>query len=138
VSAFEVSKQVRFAHCDPAGIIFYPQYFVLAHEVKEDWFRDGLDYDFAGMIMRERVGLPIVRLEADFLAPSRLGERLDFTLEVARLGGASLHLDYRCSCAGEPRMRAHTVVVVTSLDDHKPRPLHDDLRSVIERFMERK
>ena len=41
---FVCEKRVRFAHCDPAGIIFYQQYLMLAHEVKEDWLRDGLDY----------------------------------------------------------------------------------------------
>ena len=109
---------------------------MLLHEVKEDWFRDGLDYDFADMLTRERVGLPIVRLEADFLAPSRLGERLDFTLSVARLGGASLHLHYLCVCGGEPRMRAQTVVVMTSVENHRPHAIHEGLRAAIQRFME--
>ena len=26
---FECDKLIRFHHCDPAGIVFYPQYFVL-------------------------------------------------------------------------------------------------------------
>jgi 4-hydroxybenzoyl-CoA thioesterase len=39
---FVREKRVRFHHCDPAGIVFYPQYFVLFHELMEDWFREGL------------------------------------------------------------------------------------------------
>ena len=27
-TAFEDDKLIRFYHCDPAGIIFYPQYFI--------------------------------------------------------------------------------------------------------------
>ena len=30
---FKQDKLVRFQHCDPAGIVFYPQYFVLFKEL---------------------------------------------------------------------------------------------------------
>ena len=33
---FECDKLIRFHHCDPAGIVFYPQYFVLFNELVED------------------------------------------------------------------------------------------------------
>jgi hypothetical protein len=32
---------------DPAGIVFYPQYFILFHELLEDWFNRGLEVDYA-------------------------------------------------------------------------------------------
>ena len=44
---FETDKLIRFHHCDPAGIVFYPQYFVLFNELVEDWFNAGLKVDFA-------------------------------------------------------------------------------------------
>jgi 4-hydroxybenzoyl-CoA thioesterase len=39
---FVRDKRVRFQHCDPAGIVFYPQYFVMIHELMEDWFTEAL------------------------------------------------------------------------------------------------
>ncbi len=39
---FRNDKLIRFHHCDPAGIVFYPRYFVLFHELYEDWFAEGL------------------------------------------------------------------------------------------------
>lgn len=111
---YQNPKLVRFAYCDPAGIIFYPQYFMLLHEVKEDWFREGLHYDFGNML---------------------LGERVDFALTIAHLGSASLHVDYACACAGETRMQARTVLVMTSLATRRPTPIHAPLRAAIERFM---
>ncbi|NPT47023.1 hypothetical protein GNZ12_38180 [Paraburkholderia sp. 1N] len=41
----------------PPGIVFYPQYFVLFHEVIEDWFNDGLGIDYAGFIGNEKLGI---------------------------------------------------------------------------------
>src|SRR5476649_217235 len=34
---------VRFSHCDPAGIIFYPHYFVMFNGLVEDWCNHALE-----------------------------------------------------------------------------------------------
>ena len=38
---------VRFSHCDPAGIVFYPQYFIMFNGLVEDWFNQGLGLNYA-------------------------------------------------------------------------------------------
>src|SRR2546425_13061968 len=108
---FVVRKFVRFSHCDPAGIIFYPQYFVLAHDCKEDWFREGIGYPFEKMITADRRGFPIVRLESEFMRASRLGEELSFEIAVQSVGASSLKLAYRCALGGDDRMRMTSTLV---------------------------
>ena len=44
---FEREQLIRFSHCDPAGIVFFPQYFVLFNGHVEDWFDDGLALGYA-------------------------------------------------------------------------------------------
>lgn len=132
---FNVEKTVRFAHCDPAGIIFYPRYFDLLHEVKEDWFREALKQPFEQFITRLGLGFPIVKLGTDFFAPSKLGEALTFELWVAEIGRSSLHLHYSCSSNNQLRMRARTVIVQMAFSDGKSRSLADDLRVRINNFM---
>ena len=39
---FKKSCMIRFAHCDPAGIVFHPNFFVLFNGLTEDWFREGM------------------------------------------------------------------------------------------------
>jgi 4-hydroxybenzoyl-CoA thioesterase len=132
--AFIARKWIRFSHCDPAKIIFYPQYFMLAHEVKEDFFREALDLPFAELIGNQGYGFPIVRLEAEFMAPSRMGERVEFEIEVAKLGRSSLGLNYSCSHQGQVRMRARTIVVCTHLALGTAHAIPDHLRSRLARF----
>ncbi len=134
MNTYVTTRTVRFSHCDPAGIIFYPRYFDLIHEAKEDWFRDALDWPFAHMLGERQQGFPIARLEADFKGPSRMGEELTIALWVPEMGSASLHLDYAVTCGGEPRMNAHTIVVHIDLKTGKPTPIGEDLRARIERF----
>ncbi|MFY9992777.1 MAG: acyl-CoA thioesterase, partial [Rhodoplanes sp.] len=66
-SSFESDKLIRFHHCDPAGNIVYPQYFIHFHELVEDWFTKGLDVSVVDQVMRDRVGIPMARVECDFL-----------------------------------------------------------------------
>ena len=33
---FKKSCMIRFAHCDPAGIVFHPNFFVLFNGLTED------------------------------------------------------------------------------------------------------
>ena len=129
---FVVRKFVRFAHCDPAGIIFYPQYFMLAHDSKEDWFRDGLGYPIEKMITADRRGFPIVKLDAEFMRPSRLGEQIDYEIRVRAVGATSLKLAYRCVCGAEERMRMNSVLVMVDLDANRAVTIPDWLR---ERFL---
>jgi len=134
MNSYVTTRTVRFSHCDPAGIIFYPRYFDLIHEAKEDWFSEVLDWPFSHFLGTLRQGFPIVRLEADFRGPSRMGEELAIALSVPVLGTASMHLHYAVTCAGAPRLDARTIVVHIDLDTGKPLPIGDELRQRIERF----
>ena len=62
---FRREHRIRFSECDPAGIVFYPQYFVLMNDLLETWVDDGLGIGFADLVMQRRIGLPTVRLEVD-------------------------------------------------------------------------
>jgi 4-hydroxybenzoyl-CoA thioesterase len=135
VSAFRSPRRIRFSDCDPAGIVFYPQYFVMFNGVMEDWVDGPLGIGFAELVSRRRIGLPTVRLEADFRAVSRFGDEVVLSLEVERLGGRSLTLGLRCeSAGGELRMAIRQVVVTTSLETHQAVEVPPDLRAAIERF----
>lgn len=135
MSGFRCPRRIRFSDCDPAGIVFYPQYFVMFNGVLEDWVDGPLGIGFAELVSRRRIGLPTVRLEADFRAISRFGDDVVLSLEVERLGGRSLTLGLRCEAsAGELRMAMRQVVVVTSLETHQAIDVPADLRAAIERF----
>jgi 4-hydroxybenzoyl-CoA thioesterase len=133
---FVSTKQIRFHHCDPAGIVFYPQYFVLFNELVEDWFNQGLDVDFAQFVTRGRHGLPTARVECDFLEPSRIGEQLQFSLSVAKVGRSSLTLAVEVRAGDVIRVRATLVVVHVQLDVGRPVPFPQAFRERLARFVE--
>lgn len=132
---FESEKQIRFHHCDPAGIVFYPQYFVLFHELLEDWFDRGIGVDYAAFVSKERRGLPTAHIECDFKIPSKIGDIVQMRLAVMRLGTSSITLDVSVLAGSEVRLTAKQVLVLISLEDGRVLPIPDDLRTRMSRYL---
>ena len=124
--------QVEFNHCDPAGIVFYPRYFEMTNSVVENFFAEVAGYSFAQM-MRDHHGVPTARIEANFRAPSRLGDKMDWTLRVTRLGGSSIAL--HLSVGEGPRMTADLTLVWVDTQG-RPAPWPQQIRDRISAFME--
>ncbi len=133
---FVTQVPIRFAHCDPAGIIFFPQYLVLFNGLVEDWFNNALGLSYADMLHKDRVGLPIVHLECDFRAITRMGETVALGLSVGKLGNRSLTLDVDCTGPeGQLRVKAQKVLVFTSLQTHQAITTPQAIRRAIERWL---
>lgn len=125
---FTTAKQIRFHHCDPAGIVFYPQYFYLLSEAMEDFMAA------AGKPQHEQInvlrrGWPIIRLEVDFVRMSRYGDDVEIDVAVRRIGGASLSLDYKIRGSDGDRLKASTTVVHVDLATDRAIPIPDDVRA---------
>ena len=103
---FERALRIRFAHCDPAGIVFFPQYLVMFNGLVEDWFTEGLGVSYAELLGPRRVGLPIVRLECDFSAISRMGDDVVLGLSIMRRASWKSR-EFRCPrSSSSPAARA--------------------------------
>lgn len=124
---FTTQVQVRFAHVDGASIVFYPRYFEMLNGAVEDWF-DSLGCSFKTMHLQRQMGVPTVRLECEFLAPSELGDLLTIALVPTRVGNSSCTLDYIVTGNGSERLRASGVLVCMNMVTRKSMPWPEDLR----------
>jgi 4-hydroxybenzoyl-CoA thioesterase len=130
---FSRVRRIRFSDCDPAGIVFYPQYFVMLNDLVEDWVDNALGLGYRKIIIDRKVGLPTVRVDADFRAPSHMGDTVTLSLVVERLGGRSLTLNLHCEGeGGDTRMAMRQVIVTTSLVTLHAIDMPADLRAAIE------
>jgi 4-hydroxybenzoyl-CoA thioesterase len=135
--AFTRSVPIRFSHCDAAGIVYFPHYFDMFNGVIEDWYKEELGYDYAELVMEDRYGFPFVHIECDFKIPSRMGEVIDLTLLVERIGRSSLSILIVCHRDGLERLRARMTTAMMSLESRKPVPMPEALRNAIETYRQR-
>lgn len=109
---FECPIRVEFNHCDPAGIVFYPRYFEMINATVERFFAQ-LGWSFGKIHLEMGCGVPLVKIGAEFLAPSRLSDDLVFSLSFSRIGGASAQGVIRARSGQEVRMKADLTMVWT-------------------------
>ena len=83
--------RIEWGQCDPAGIVFYPQY-LLIFDTSTGWLfeRTGLK----PLAMREKygiVGMPIVEVGARFVMPCRFDDEVVVESEIKRVGTHQLY-----------------------------------------------
>lgn len=86
----KVSVKVSWGHCDPAKIVFYPNYFIWFDQNAHNLFnKAGLNM---GHLMDKYgvVGLPIVNAHADFLYPSKYSDVIEVTTWISEWRKKSL------------------------------------------------
>jgi 4-hydroxybenzoyl-CoA thioesterase len=130
---FRTRRQIRFAHCDPAGIAYYPRYLELCDGVVEDWCETVLEMPRRTLHLELNLGLPTVRMEAEFTVPSRLGDWVDFALAVTSLGRTSIGFTILATSESEPRFSIDYVQVLMDLESGRPAPWPVEWRERIER-----
>lgn len=77
-----VHFEIDWADCDPAGIVFYPQFFRMMNTGTHKMF------EHAGLAFHEMVarfgtaGVPMLDVQSTFKSPARFGDRVTLETEV--------------------------------------------------------
>ena len=126
---------IEFNHCDPAGIVFYPRYFEMINSVVENFFEDCVGYSFARMHTGgNHNGVPTVSISCNFMAPSRLGDKVPFTLVVTGVGRSSLKVRITAAMGDEVRLISENTLVW--IDDGKAAAWPENIRSKLQAQLE--
>ena len=126
------TRTIEWGDCDPAGIVFNPQFF--------RFFDHGtaLLYGAAGWPkpkMLERfnaVGCPLVSTEASFQSPCKHGEDVTITTTVVELGRSSFTIEHDLRVAERPCVKGREVRVWVVRDPDtgklKGEPIPEEVR----------
>lgn len=79
--------QVHWGDCDPAGIIFYPTYFLWMDAAT--WaLMESAGYG-AKRMRDEHLAMPLLSAQCNFVAPAQQGDRCEVRSRISRFGGKS-------------------------------------------------
>jgi 4-hydroxybenzoyl-CoA thioesterase len=128
---FTHRQAIRFSHCDPGGIVYFPHYFEMVYEAIEDWFDSAIEPNLETRLRREGIGFPTVNTQCDFFRPSRVGDVLALEILVARHGRSAVEFLVSGKVAGEERLRVRHLIAMVSLETLRAVPIPDALRGKI-------
>lgn len=130
-----IMVEIQFGDCDPAGIVYYPNYFRFFDNAtaamlsaafamhKRNWL------DHYGIL-----GIPMVDTGARFIKPSSFGDVVEIRSEITELGRSSFGVKHTLLRYGETAIEAHEkrVWVVRGEDGGiRSAPLPDDVRKLL-------
>jgi 4-hydroxybenzoyl-CoA thioesterase len=133
---FVYERAVRFEDVDAARIVFFPRFLAYCHEAMEAMLAS-LDGGYASLVVDRQIGMPAVRVEADFESPLRFGDTARIGVLVEHIGRTSCALRYEIfeKKSGMLAARVRHIVVLSDLRVVKKVPIPDDVRAVLERHL---
>ena len=133
---FEQPLRIRWNHCDPAGIVYHPQYFVMLNNAMEDFFREcaGLSYEES---LVEGYGFPIAGIRCDFCAPSRCGDDCVLRMWIESIGTTSVRFAMTIHAGDECRLACIETAVCAARegDAGVKRPIPAEMRRRLEEYL---
>jgi 4-hydroxybenzoyl-CoA thioesterase len=110
---------VLFGDCDAAKIVYYPRILHYCHVTMEALFGRATGTSYGHIVVEERLGYPTVKLAIEFTAPVRLGDTVEMTAVVERLGKRSVDFRWegRRQADGELAFLCRSTSVAVTMDD---------------------
>lgn len=118
---------VHYEDTDLGGIVYHANYLKFVERARSDWVRAlGIDQN---ALRREGVIFAVHHIEAWFLAPATLDDRLTVTTTALSSTPARLVLEQLVDRDGVSLFRAHVTLVSMSVEG-RPRRLPPQLRNL--------
>jgi 1,4-dihydroxy-2-naphthoyl-CoA hydrolase len=128
------TRRVRLHDTDAAGILFFANQFIYAHDIYEDFLHE-LGFSIASVLQEESFIVPIVHAESQYLKPLRDGDEVTISLRVGTIGQSSYVLEYELIDEGGRTVgRAKTVHVAIDKSTQEKIDLPAKLRRALEAF----
>ncbi len=124
-------QKIRYSDCDPQGIVFNGNYARYWDDAATDWFEElGFGGEELGGIGADVV---TARFEIDFLTSARLGDVLETTVAVEKLGNTSmtLKLTTRRLSDGEVVVKGRQVQVFVDPETFRPTPIPEVFKQAL-------
>ena len=87
---------VEWGHCDPAGIVYFPNYFTYFDSSTNALFLRALGFNKYEMLKKyDIVGIPLVDVGARFIVPSTFGDMVTIESSVAEIKRSSFRMQHR-------------------------------------------
>lgn len=122
---FSTKYKIAFSETDPGGILFFAEFFKIAHITYERFF-ESLELD-RNYFLDEEYILPIVHSSADYLSPVRFGDELKCEVHVGNIGKTSFELLYKLTNKDKTASKVMTKHVVVKKAQFEKSAIPNDL-----------
>ncbi len=88
-----IKMQIPFDEADGEGIVFFGNYFRIAHRAFEQ-FVPLIGITWLEWFKHSEIGVPLRHVEADYLGPLRPGDQIEIHIRIADMTESSVRFTY--------------------------------------------
>lgn len=129
------SLEIQFGDCDPAGIVYYPNYFRFFDNASAALLTAAFGMGKRNWLVHYGiVGIPMVDTGARFFRPASFGDTVEIRSEITELGRSSFGVGHSLHNRGELAIEAHEKRVWVVRDETgaiRSAPLPDEVRHAL-------
>lgn len=123
---FSIPVRVYYEDTDAGGVVYYANYLRFLERARTEWLRAlGFEQDD----LRARLGIlfAVRRVSADYLRPARFNDRLEVTVEAARVGPASIEFSQEVRRGDDTLCTASVRIACLDAAQFGPRPMPPEI-----------
>ena len=125
---FSIPVRVYYEDTDAGGVVYYANYLKFMERARTEWLRSfGLEQQM--LSANERVIFAVRAIKVDFLKPGRFNDLLEATVNVRRIGGASLTFMQQIQRATTTLCQAEVKVACLDAQLFRPRAIPGHIAS---------
>lgn len=134
---FITNNRVRMHDVDMAGILYFPRQFRFAHDALEDFVeQNGISFDT--LFRKNHFVFVVVHAESDYLAPLRVGDKLEIVLSVEQIGNSSFTIGYEIYKSDKTLVgKAKTVHVTLDSTTRKKIPIPENFQKFLKEHLQK-
>ena len=135
IKKFTTKVRVYWSDCDPAGILYYGNFFRF-FEIAEEELYYALGWSRVDVLHQLEVGFPRVEAACKFYKPARQGDLMEVTTWIARRSQKSMLFHFEMRREKDPELAAeghYTVVCVNR--QFRPIPLPPELLELLREYL---
>ena len=115
---------IEWGHCDPAGIVYFPNYFTYFDSSTNALFLRALGFNKYEMLkLYDIVGIPLVDVRARFIIPSVFGDMVTIESTVEEIKRSSFRMRHRLLRGETLAVEGHETRVWVGRDPADPQKL---------------
>lgn len=123
---FEWPLRVYIEDTDMGGVVFYANYLKFFERARTEWLRN---LGVTQQVLMDAYSLIFVvgHIAVDYVKSARLDDELKVTVEVERMGRASIHFSQKAWCGETLLASAKIQIVSVSLPQMRPVAIPSDI-----------
>lgn len=130
----EVKRRIYWGDCDPAGIVYTPQFLDMAFQAMEHFWLEHVNIRWLDLQAELGVTTPMVHVDMDFTAPARSGDEISIWFSIEKLGRSTIHYRARGVLGDRPLF---VIRIISSMVDErrfKSVPIPEKIRLTLEQL----